>query len=105
MNTDIYCDVCIIILFLQTGRGLSNTLNVITAILNLFLTDEKIFLLYYFSPTAYATNDNTIIHHVYKPDFAVCVRFFHDRMSGPVCHHIGGRVWSSFLSGQCDNLS
>ena len=29
-----------------------------------------------FSPTAYASNDSTIIHHVYKPEFAVCVPFF-----------------------------
>jgi len=26
-----------------------------------------------FTPTAYATNDTTIIHHAYKPDFAVYV--------------------------------
>ena len=25
------------------------------------------------TPTAYASNDTTIIRHVYKPDFAVCV--------------------------------
>ena len=25
-----------------------------------------------FTTTAYATNDTIIIHHVYKPDFAVC---------------------------------
>ena len=36
------------------------------------------------TPTAYATNDTTIIHHVYKPNFAVCVPFFHDRKLGPV---------------------
>ena len=53
-----------------------------------------------FTPTAYAINDTTIIHHVYKPEFAVCVSFFHDRKLGPVCHQIGGRVQSSFLSGQ-----
>jgi len=35
----------------------------------LILADEKIFLLYYFTPTAYATIDTTIIHHVYKYDF------------------------------------
>jgi len=28
-----------------------------------------------FTPTAYATNDTTIIHHVYKPDFSICVPF------------------------------
>ena len=27
------------------------------------------------TPTAYATIDTIIIHHVYKPDFAVCVPF------------------------------
>ena len=53
-----------------------------------------------FTPTAYATNDTTIIHHVYKPDFSICVPFFNDRKSGPVCHQIGGHVRSSFLSGQ-----
>ena len=57
-----------------------------------------------FTPTAYATNDTTIIRHVYKPDFAVCVPFFHDRKLGPVCHQIGGRVRSSFLSGQWCNV-
>ena len=31
------------------------------------------------TPTAYATIGTTIIHHVYKPDFAVCIPFFHDR--------------------------
>ena len=41
-----------------------------------------------------------IIHHVYKPEFAVCVPFFYDRKLGPVCHQIGGRVRSSFLSGK-----
>jgi len=53
-----------------------------------------------FIPTAYATIDTTIIHHVYKPDFAV--PFFHDRKLGPVCHQIGCRVRSSFLLGQCE---
>ena len=28
-----------------------------------------------FTPTAYATFDTTIIHHVYKPNFEVCVPF------------------------------
>ena len=57
-----------------------------------------------FTPTAYANNDTTKIHHVYKSDFAVCVPFFHDRKSGPVCHQIGRRVRSSFLSGQWMSL-
>ena len=54
-------------------RGLSNRLNIIivklnfppkkialAVILNVFLilTDEKISLLYYFTPTAHASNDN-----------------------------------------------
>ena len=52
------------------------------------------------TPTAYATIDIIIIHHVYKPDFAVCVPFFLDRKLGPVCHQIGGRVRSIFLLGQ-----
>ena len=58
-----------------------------------------------FTPTTYATSDKTIIRHVYKPDFAVCVPFSSDRKLGPVCHQIGGRVRSSFLSGQCFILS
>ena len=45
----------------------------------LILTDEKIFFYITFTPTAYVTNDPTIIHRVYKPDFAVWVPFFHDR--------------------------
>ena len=53
-----------------------------------------------FTPTAYATNDTTIIHHIYKPDFAVCVPFFPDRELGYVYHQIGGRIRSSFHSGQ-----
>jgi len=52
------------------------------------------------TPTAYATIDRTIIHYVYKPDFAVCVPFSHDRKLGPVCHQTGGRVRSSFPLGQ-----
>ena len=28
-----------------------------------------------FTPTAYATNDTTIIHLIYKPDFVACVTF------------------------------
>jgi len=53
------------------------------------------------TPTAYATIDTTIIHHVYKPDFSSIRSYFHDRKLGPVCHQIGGRVRSSFLLGQC----
>ena len=53
------------------------------------------------TPTAYATNDTTLIHHVYKPDCAVCLPCFHDRKLGPVCHQIGGRFRFSFLSGLC----
>ena len=53
-----------------------------------------------FIPTAYATNDTTIILHVYKLDFAVCVSFFHDWKLGPVFHQIGGRVRFSFPTGQ-----
>jgi len=37
------------------------------------LTDEQISRVYYFHTYGYATNDTTIIHHVYKPDFAVCI--------------------------------
>ena len=37
-----------------------------------------------FTATAYATNDTTIIRHVYKPDCAVYVPLFHDRKLGPV---------------------
>ena len=39
-----------------------------------------------FTSMAYATNDTTIIHHVYKPDFAVCVPFCPGRKLGLVCH-------------------
>jgi len=49
-----------------------------------------------FTSTAYATNDTT---KIYKPEFAVCIPFFHDRKLGPICHQIGGHVRSSFLSG------
>jgi len=67
---------------------------------SLYLSMKRYSFYFTFTPTAYATNDTTIIHHVYKPDFAVYVPFFHDRKLGHVCHHIGGRVRSSFLSGQ-----
>ena len=53
-----------------------------------------------FTPTVYATIDTTIIHQVYKPDFAACVPFCTGRKFVPVCHGIAGRVRSSFLSGQ-----
>ena len=53
-----------------------------------------------FSTTAYSTSDTTIIHHVYKPDFSSLRSYFLDRKLRPVCHQIGGRVRSSFLSGQ-----
>ena len=61
---------------------------------------KRYYLCITFTPTTYATIDTTVIHHVYKPDFAVYLPFFHDRKLGPVCHQIGGRVQSSFLSGQ-----
>jgi len=70
--------------------------NALTAILNVFLTYEKIFLLYY--STAFVTNDTTIIHHDYKPDFSSLVSFL-----GHVCHQIDRRAGSSFLSGQWVN--
>ena len=78
----------------------------LTTILNLFLilTDEKIFCLYYFhahSLCNHRHSHTTIIHHVYKPDFAVCAPFSHGQKLEPVCHQIGGRARSSFLSGQC----
>jgi len=142
MHTDIYCDVCITILCVQTIRiipGLLNAMkyvnvvlcksvdlvwlgsnardrrgvlvklnfppknNALIAILNVFLilTDGNIFLLYYFYAHAYATNDRIVIHHVYKPNFAVCVPFFHHRKLGPICHQIGGRVRFGVLSGDC----
>jgi len=41
-----------------------------------------------------------VIRHVYKPDFAIYVLFSPDRKLGPVCHQIGVRARSSFLSGQ-----
>ena len=66
----------------------------------LILQMNRYFFCITFTPTAYATNDTTIIHHVYKPDFGVIVPFFHYRKLWPVCHQIGGRVRSSFLSGQ-----
>ena len=43
---------------------------------------KRYFFCISFTPTAYATNDTTIIHHVYKPDFAIksvamfCLVFF-----------------------------
>ena len=45
--------------------------NDLTVILNMFLiiTDENIFLLYYFTPTTYATNDTTIIHPILQSAF------------------------------------
>ena len=57
------------------------------------------------APTAYATIDTTIIHHVYKPAFTSLRSYFLDRKLGPVCHQIGGRVRSSFLLGQWSNRS
>jgi len=53
------------------------------------------------TPTAYATIDTIITHHVYKPVFFSLRSYFHDRELGPVCHQIGGRVRSSFLLDQC----
>ena len=46
-----------------------------------------------FMPTAYATIDTTIIHHVYETDFAVCIPFCPGRKLGPVGHQIGGCVF------------
>jgi len=43
---------------------------------SLFLPIKRYSFYIAFTPTAYATNDTTIIHHIYKPDFALCVRFF-----------------------------
>ena len=50
------------------------------------------------TPTANATNNTTRIHHVYKPFFCP------DWKLGLVCHQIGSRVRSSFLSGHLSLL-
>ena len=51
--------------------------NALTAILKVFLilTDEIYPVCFNSTSTAYATIDTIIIHHVYKPNFAVCVPF------------------------------
>ena len=37
------------------------------------LSDERCSFCITFTPTTYATNDTTIIHHIYNPDFSICV--------------------------------
>jgi len=56
---------------------------------SLYLQKKRYSFCITFTSMAYATNNTTVI-----------VLFFHDRKLGPVCHKIGGRVRSSFLSGQ-----
>ena len=64
---------------------------------SLYLPMKRFSFCITFTPTAYATKDTTLIHHVYKPDFAVCVLF----STTGSWHQIGGLVRSSFLLGQC----
>ena len=98
MNTEIYCGVYIIICFVcadnlyyscpiichamkyvnvvlwksvdlvQLGSNAKKHNNALTVILNV---SQRYSFCITFTPTAYATNDTTIIHHVYKPDFSL----------------------------------
>ena len=63
MNTDIYCDVYIIICVCADNLYYSCPI--------ICHKIRQCRFMYTFTPTAYATIETTIIHHVYKPEFSL----------------------------------
>ena len=104
LNTDIYCDVCIIILCLQRICITPVLLYAIKYVNVIFCKSVDNFPMKRYSfcitYTAYATNDATIIHHIYNLILAVCFPLYPDRKLGAVCHLLGDHARSSILSAQ-----